>query len=221
MPPGGPDAPRGRYIAAVSDVEPTMDADSGWSKGRVFGVTVGILLAAGMVILLVLGLARSDEKKQLFEVGIENNNPPPAPEVTLPVLYPGGSVGPKDAEFSLSSLRGKPVLVNLWASWCPPCRDEAPILERIWQRNRAKGLTVLGIDTQDGTGDALGFIRKYHVTYPSLRDGTDTTQGKFGTTQLPESFVIDGSGKVRMVFRGGLTTGSERQINAFLDGKRS
>lgn len=201
----------------MSDAKRTIEGDGGWSRGRIFGVVVGTALAAGIVILLVLGLARSDVSKHVFEQDIENNNPPPAPEVTLPVLFAGGAVGPEGAQFTLSSLRGKPVIVNLWASWCPQCRDEAPILERIWQRHRAKGLTVLGIDTQDGTGDAVAFIREFHLTYPSLRDGTDTTQSKFETSQLPESFVIDAAGKIRLVYRGGLTTGSEREINAFLD----
>ncbi len=180
------------------------------------GVTLGIVLAAGILLLLVLGLVRNNQEAPLFERSLANDNPPSAPNFALPVLAAGGGVGPEGSTVSLSSLRGRPVLVNLWASWCPPCREEAPILERIWQRNRSRGVVVLGIDSRDGSADARAFIAKYKLTYPSLRDGAGDIQDKFQTAQLPESFLIDANGKVRLVYRGQLTAASENEINGFL-----
>ena len=216
MPTAGPDPHSGRYIPAVGETGSPPQETAGWSRGRIVGVTVGIVVAAGILLLLVLGLARSNGDGQLFERSLANDNPPAAPDFTLPVLSAGGDVGPAGSTLTLSSLRGRPVLVNLWASWCPPCQDEAPILERLWQRNRAKGLVVLGVDTQDGSDAARAFVAKYRLTYPSVRDGEDGTQRKFQTGQLPETFLIDSNGKVRLVYRGQLTTASEREINGFL-----
>jgi cytochrome c biogenesis protein CcmG/thiol:disulfide interchange protein DsbE len=200
----------------VSAEEPGTEV-GGWTRGRIVGVTVGAALAAGLVLLLVLGLARGSDGADLFERDIAAGDPPAAPQVALPVLFAGGPVGPEGATYDLASLRGKSVVLNLWASWCPPCREEAPILQRLWERYRDKDVVVLGIDTQDGSAEARAFIREFGLTFPSLRDGTDTTQGRFQTSQLPETFVIDPEGKIRLVYRGGLTTAQEAEIAAGLD----
>jgi cytochrome c biogenesis protein CcmG, thiol:disulfide interchange protein DsbE len=114
---------------------------------------------------------------------------PLAPTPTLAVL--GGS-----GKGSLANYRGKVVLLNYWASWCDPCRAEAPILER-WQAvMKQHGGTVLGVDAQDLSGDASKFVNSHGLTYPSLRDGDGHTQGKLGITGMPESFVIDRQGHI-------------------------
>lgn len=177
---------------------------------------MGITLAVALVSLLVVGLLKGDPK-QIIDQQIARGEAPPAPDFALPVLVAGGTVGPEGATVSLSSLRGRPVIVNLWASWCDPCKEEAPILQRIWERYRSSGVVVLGVDTQDGSDDARRFITEFGVTYPSVRDGTDGTQKKFETSQLPETFVVDATGRLRQTIRGGLTTASERAIRAYLD----
>jgi cytochrome c biogenesis protein CcmG, thiol:disulfide interchange protein DsbE len=195
----------------------SVDGETGgWSRGRRFGVGLALVFAVALVSLLLVGLLKGDPK-QLIDQEIARGEAPPAPDFALPVLFAGGAVGPVGATVSLSSLRGHPVIVNLWASWCDPCKEEAPILQRLWERYRSKGVVVLGVDTQDGSDDARGFITKFRVTYPSLRDGTDRTQKKFETTQLPETFVVDATGRLRQTIRGGLTTASEREIAAYLD----
>ena len=68
------------------------------------------------------------------------------------------------------------MLVNFWASWCEPCRSESPALERFYQRHAKDDFVVLGIDSQDLTGDAIDFIHQYKLTYPQLRDATPTSQ---------------------------------------------
>ena len=181
------------------------------------GVTVGCLLAGGLVLLLILGLV-SNEEHLTIDRQITNHKAVPAPDFTLPVLSAAGNVGPEGTQLALSSLRGRPVIVNLWASWCLPCRDEAPILESLWTRYREKGLVVLGVNTQDIPSDAKAFISRFGLTFPSVRDGTDRTQRKFETAQLPETFVIDPDGQMRFLpYRGGITRASEREIAAHLD----
>ncbi len=97
---------------------------------------------------------------------------------------------------AFSSLRGKAVVVNFWASWCIPCKDEAPVLEQTWRDHRDEGLVVLGVDAQDFKGDARSFMRKYGVTYPVVHDGKGSTLGRWGVTGFPETFCVDRRGRL-------------------------
>lgn len=122
----------------------------------------------------------------------------PAPDGPLPRLSGNG-------EGSLADYRGRWVLVNFWASWCDPCREEAPALERL-QRDRAgPRFTVLGIDTRDLSGDGRAFVREFDLTYPQLRDGDGQAGEEFGTTGVPENFLVDPQGRVRLLRRGPVT----------------
>ncbi len=119
----------------------------------------------------------------------------PAPQGELPRLEGGGSE-------SLADYRGRWVLVNFWASWCAPCRDEAPALEEFQRRHGGPQFTVLGIDTQDLSDDGKRFAEEFGMTYPQLRDGDGKFADEFGTTGVPESYLIDPRGKVRVIARG-------------------
>jgi len=119
----------------------------------------------------------------------------PAPDRELPVL--GG-----EGEGSIAEYRGRWVLVNLWASWCAPCRQEAPELERFSQRYREHEVTVLGIDVQDNSDDALAFVREYRLTYPQLRSVGDERSVAFGSTGVPENFLVDPRGRLALIWRG-------------------
>jgi cytochrome c biogenesis protein CcmG/thiol:disulfide interchange protein DsbE len=100
-------------------------------------------------------------------------------------------------DLTLSSLRGRAVVLNFWASWCVPCKQEAPLLETAWNRWRSHGLTVVGVDSEDFTGDAAAFMRRYGMTYPNVHNGDGTVaKDRYGTTGYPESFVIDRHGKL-------------------------
>jgi cytochrome c biogenesis protein CcmG, thiol:disulfide interchange protein DsbE len=118
----------------------------------------------------------------------------PVPDRTLPRL-PGPSQG------SIGEHRGKWVLVNLWASWCPPCREEAPALERFHRRYRDRDTTVVGIDVQDNRDDALAFLREHPTTYPQLRSVGDERSAAFGSTGVPESFLVDPRGRLALIWR--------------------
>ena len=116
-----------------------------------------------------------------------------------------------DGRLSLASLRGKVVAVNFWASWCGPCRDEAPLLERTWLENRAKGLVVVGVDANDFSGDVHRFVRKYRLTYPIVLDSHGSTLGHWGVPGLPTTFVVDRRGRVVAKVVGGLRVGDNAE----------
>ena len=117
------------------------------------------------------------------------------PDKALPVL--GGS-----GEGKIADYRGDWVLVNLWASWCLPCRDEAPVLERWWRAHRDEGVTVLGINVQDNSEDALAFLDEFGTTYPQLRSVGDERSEAFGSTGVPENFLVDPRGRLALIWRG-------------------
>jgi cytochrome c biogenesis protein CcmG/thiol:disulfide interchange protein DsbE len=103
----------------------------------------------------------------------------------------------------IADYRGKWVLVNFWASWCAPCRSEAPALESFHRQHSGQGVTVLGINLDDTTDDALEFVRRYGLTYPQLRDGDGSDRrDAYGMTGFPESFLIDPDGKLALIRRG-------------------
>ena len=119
----------------------------------------------------------------------------PASEFTLPTLAGSGSV-------SLRQYAGKVVVLNLWASWCAPCRDEAPKLEALWQAYRSLDVQFLGVDQQDSKAAAADFVRRFGLTYPTAFDPEGTIAAKYGALGLPTTFVIDGQGTVRYRFLG-------------------
>jgi cytochrome c biogenesis protein CcmG, thiol:disulfide interchange protein DsbE len=106
-------------------------------------------------------------------------------------------------QVKLSDYRGKWVLVNVWASWCTPCRDEAPALRRFHERHRGDHFAVVGIAAQDGTDPALEFIEEFGLDYPHLRDGSgDFSRQQLGTRGVPETFLADPDGNLVLHFPG-------------------
>jgi len=150
-----------------------------------------------VVALLVVGL-RAKQTSTGLDDAIVTGQPRPAPAFSLPLLANGEALGRRDgAPLALTDLRGRPVVLNFWASWCEPCKAEAPRLEATWRAHRATGAVVLGVDVQDLRDDALDFMRRFGQTYPSVRDGGDDTYRAYGLTGLPETFFIDRAGRVR------------------------
>jgi len=119
----------------------------------------------------------------------------PVPDRVLPAL-PGPGHG------SIGEHRGKWVLVNLWASWCIPCREEAPALERFYRRHRSSDVSVVGIDVQDNRDDALAFLASHPTTYQQLRSVGDERSAAFGSTGVPENFLVDPRGRLALIWRG-------------------
>jgi cytochrome c biogenesis protein CcmG, thiol:disulfide interchange protein DsbE len=150
-------------------------------SARALAVFIAVLAVIG---LLGYGLA----KKSSDSLAIGD----PVPNATTELPRLGG-----EGTASLADYRGRWVLVNVWASWCVPCRTESPALERFYEAHRGPDFTILGIDSNDLTGDATAFLRRYGVGYPQLRDGSgDYSQGELGTTGVPESFLVDPRGRL-------------------------
>jgi cytochrome c biogenesis protein CcmG/thiol:disulfide interchange protein DsbE len=146
-----------------------------------------VLAVLAVVGLLTFGLlSKGSSRIAVGEV---------APSPPLPQLEGGGSG-------SLADYRGHWVLVNFWASWCIPCREEAPALEEFQRRHGDSGFTVLGIDSRDLSGDGRAFVRRFGLSYPQLRDGNGDAAHDFGTTGVPENYLVDPQGKVRLVVVG-------------------
>jgi len=120
-----------------------------------------------------------------------------APDFTLQTIQ-GKSI-------TLSKLRGHPVLINIWASWCPPCRAEMPTLQRVYQQYKESGLEILAINAtnQDSRSGALAFIQQYGLTYPVLMDASGDASTAYQIRSLPTSFFVNSKGNIQEIVIGG------------------
>ena len=141
---------------------------------------LAVALVAGLLALLIWKVAQGSQNEA--KIG------KPAPDFTLGRLDRAGSL-------QLSSLRGKVVVLNFWASWCQPCKLEAPDLAASAKKWSGR-VVVLGVDVNDPSGDARGFMRKYGITYPIVHDNKNVTSPKYGLTGLPETFFLDRRGRI-------------------------
>lgn len=172
-------------------------------RNRILPIAIS-LAGACLIGLLVYGVTSRSASRTLDEA-LANGQRPAAPQASrvLPVLA-GSPTGTRD---SLAAYRGKVVLLNFWASWCVPCQDEAPLLERAQSRLQRHDGTVLGVTYLDASPDSERFVDEQHITYPNLRDTTGEFAHSYGTDQLPESFVIDRTGHIVAIRRGEIEQG--------------
>jgi cytochrome c biogenesis protein CcmG, thiol:disulfide interchange protein DsbE len=160
-----------------------------------FRASWAVMLAAALLVgLLAYGVA-SKRADRSIDAAIAKGERVDAPVRTLPVL--GGS-----GDSSLADYKGKVVVLNFWASWCKPCTEELPLLEKTQRSLAGKNATVLGANYQDLTDSALKFVRRFKLTYPSLRDRDGQFADKYGSRAFPETFVIDRRGKIAAQRRG-------------------
>jgi cytochrome c biogenesis protein CcmG, thiol:disulfide interchange protein DsbE len=162
-------------------------------------------VAIGLVALLFILLAWSllnDEGGNLAAAANRGDRPA-APGFALERLD-------EEGELDLTSLRGKVVVLNFWASWCTPCKEEAPVLEGIWRDGTRRDLAVVGLDARDFRGDAHRFMRRFGITFPVVYDGPGDIADDYGVTGLPETFVIDREGRIVAAFIGAVNGEEER-----------
>jgi peroxiredoxin len=141
---------------------------------------------------------------------LQNNTPPSSDLSAIPVKvdYPAPELALTNLEgnpASLADYRGKVVLVNLWATWCPPCKEEMPALETFYRKHAGDGFTIISVNDGDPTADVVQFVKDYGLTFPVWLDPTYTaTEKAFKTLNLPSSFVIDRDGQIVLSWVGGI-----------------
>lgn len=172
-------------------VDPDLDRSAGRPAPRARWLVVSLVVVTLSFAVLALGTIRMPaDTRGLSGPQIGR----PAPDFRLEDL--------DGQPMSLSDLRGRPVVVNFWASWCIPCRDEAPLLDDAQARYAAAGLQVLGIVYQDDVGPARAFVDRFALRYPGLLDPGGRTAIDYGVLGIPMTFVIDRDGTIRRVFLG-------------------
>lgn len=148
---------------------------------------VGVLIVFGVIALIVLGLLL------LLAVAVRQRGAGPlatgaAPDFTL-TSFDGQT-------YTLSELKGRPVVINFWASWCVPCRDEAPALQRAWETYKDRGVLILGVDYVDTETDALKFIAEFKQTYPNGPDLATKISQAYKISGVPETYFVGADGKL-------------------------
>lgn len=187
----------GVYFTAHLGLE--MDRPDQPSRTRrwlfpMFVVGTGLLLIASSLYILQQNAA---DQPDLIAVPAKVNYA--APELTLTDLQ--GKPG------SLVNLRGQVILVNLWATWCPPCKAEMPTLEKYYRKHKEDGFTIVAVNDGDPAADVQEFVNEYRLTFPVWLDPTFiATEQAFKTLNLPSSFVIDRDGTIVLSWFGGINT---------------
>jgi peroxiredoxin len=164
-----------------------------------------LLLAAGIVLLLLGGIVLAVAK------GVAGNDTPDvaigqAPDFTLDA-FDGSS-------FHLADHANQPVLLYFWASWCEPCKSEAPLIQRLWQEYQAKGYTFVGMNIWDSDDDARQFASEYGLTFPVVRDRQNKVYLDYGVETLPMALFIKPGGEVDRRYIGQL---KESDLRSMLD----
>jgi cytochrome c biogenesis protein CcmG/thiol:disulfide interchange protein DsbE len=158
---------------------------------------VALTVLGLFVALLVYGVV-SKGVDSTIDSALARGEAPPAQPLALGLLEDGGDPAVKraaaDGTVDLTELRGRPIVLNFWASWCDPCAIEAPDLVNAAQENDE--VLFLGVDVQDIRGDAREFMREYGMSYPSVRDGSKDTMREWGVTGLPETYFLTAEGNV-------------------------
>ena len=166
-------------MAIDSDSEVQTEPGVSPGKLRIVRVLAFVLVPLAFISFIGYSLLQTQPPKGL--VGSE------MPEFSLPLLGSGSN-------FSSSELAGGPVVINFWASWCIPCREEAGVLEAAWKKYESEGVRVLGVNVQDSEQDAQAFAKEFGITYPMVRDTDLKLWTKLGVAGLPETFFVDHEG---------------------------
>jgi len=187
----GPEPAEGGSVGVLAGQEGGPESEAPRSKGgRTRGIVVAVVILAGVLALLWAAL------RVLGGTGLpQDPSGTPAPDFEAPLLGGGGSL-------ALSDLKGTPVVLNFWASWCGPCKQEAPILAAAEKKWRDQGVVFLGVDAQDNEADALAFDERYGIEYRSVVDPQGRIVVQYGVLGFPESFFIDADGVIRAKYVG-------------------
>jgi cytochrome c biogenesis protein CcmG/thiol:disulfide interchange protein DsbE len=175
-------------MGANQMTEPATDVAKGkGQKGKVTSTIVGVAIVA-FLLLLSYGLLSGPESGPL--------NEGPAPDFSLQ-LFDGG-------QLSLADLHDQVIIVNFWGSWCAPCQEEAPVLEKVWQEYQGQGVTFIGIAYKDTEGKARAFLDEFDITYPNALDPGNRVARSYRVQGVPETFFIK-DGEIASLYIGPLS----------------
>lgn len=158
------------------------------SNGKKIFLIVGIALISGLIAIMAINMI------DLESIDLKDRK---APEFSLPLFEQFD-----EEQIALSDLRGQVVVVNFWASWCVECYKEAHLLEQAWRDYKDKGVVFIGVDHLDTEKEALAYMEKYNITYPSGPDLGDKISQAYAITGVPETFFIDKDGNIAHVQLG-------------------
>jgi len=165
------------------DLDIAPEQRSGGQGRRFVLVAVAAAVVAALLALMYYGLTT-----QRLETGVAPRPNAVAPDFQLST-FDGQSI-------HLADLRGKTVVVNFWASWCIPCKDEQPALQAVWQQYQNRGVVFVGINVQDNQHDAETFLRQYNVTYPIVTDPNGAVYVNYGVVGVPETYIVTARGTI-------------------------
>jgi cytochrome c biogenesis protein CcmG, thiol:disulfide interchange protein DsbE len=154
------------------------------SAGRIGAIA----LVVALLVLLVVHIATA-QRGAAVAAAVTAGKKPSAPDFDL------DRIG-RDGKLKLSSLRGRVVVLNFWASWCQACKDEARTVEAAARRWQPRGVIFIGVDSQDFTSDARRFAHRFGLTYASVHDGSGSVMTRYGVTGLPETWTLDRHGRL-------------------------
>ena len=180
-----------------------MQGAVGSELGRLRRVWTRRSAVLGVAAIFAYGISRSSGHAPFTAFGDPLPLPPPG-QLT--------ETSADDFEGILVGLRGKPVIVNVWASWCPPCRTETPLLERTWEAHRDR-VTIVGVASKDVAAEARRFMAEFGVSYTNIFDGSGDIRSGLGLRGFPTTYVFGSDGLLRTTIVGGLT---EQRLAAVL-----
>ena len=163
------------------------------TRWRIAAIGASAVVVVAFLALMAWGILNNESvtsRSGILRVG------KPAPDFILP-LFGGG-------ELALSEYRGRPVVINFWASWCPPCRQEAVALEAAWRAHGDAGVQFIGVDLQDRESDARAYISEFDVTYPNGTDTGGKISVDYGVIGLPVTFFVSKEGVVERRWVGAI-----------------
>lgn len=188
------------------------------AKPSLLGFAVTMLVPAVLMVLLIIRILGANQTLNAASTSISTSKSPSFSGPTVGQVAPDFSLavwnGASGQKVSLASLKGKPVAMNFWASWCDPCQQEAPVLEQAWHTYAPHGIVFLGAAIGTSQSDGMKFLQQHGISYP-CGSAPDAVSVSYGIVAIPVTVLINSKGSIVQIFRGPLdTTAFNRAMRA-------